>query len=189
MDLTLEEKNILMTIARNSIRKLFDDEEDFDIPDDPFLENKAGAFVTLKKDDALRGCIGYIISDLPLGETLRNAAIQAATSDPRFPALDEEELKKIELEISILSEPFPMASYDEIEIGKHGLILEENFARALLLPQVPIEHNMTREEFLSSLCRKAGLSADFWKTKKLKLSLFTANVFSERDLEKENGRS
>ena len=186
MELTLEEKNILMGIAKNAIRNIFYGDVEPELPDEPFLQNRAGAFVTLKKDEVLRGCIGYIISDLPLGETLKNAAVQAASSDPRFPALSEEELEKVELEISILSEPFPMKSYDEIEIGKHGLILEENFARALLLPQVPIEHNMTREEFLGALCRKAGLAADYWKTKKLKLNLFTANVFAEEDLEEQN---
>lgn len=185
MDITLEEKKILMQIAKEAIQNIFynKDETEINIDDYPFLQNRAGAFVTLKKEEALRGCIGYIVSDLPLAETLNNAAVQAAIGDPRFPKLNEEELSRIELEISILSEPFPMNDYEEIELGKHGLILEESFARALLLPQVPIEHNMTLEEFLSSLCRKAGLSADYWKQKKINIQLFTANVFSEKDLE------
>ena len=110
-----------------------------------------------------------------------DAAYQAAFHDPRFSPLSEEEFGKIKLEISVLSPPFPLASYDEIELGKHGLILEESGRKALLLPQVPIEHKMTRDEFLSALCNKAGLYEEYWKEKQLSLKGFTASVFSEDD--------
>jgi AmmeMemoRadiSam system protein A len=125
----------------------------------------------------------------PLFETVCDAAIQAAKEDPRFPPLNENEFEKIEIEISILSEPFPMNSYDEIEIGKHGLILEESGRRALLLPQVPIEHNLNKEQFLSALCQKGGFNQDFWKEKTLNISMFTAAIFSEEDMENSNAEN
>ena len=147
------------------------------------LKLKAGVFVTITINEKLRGCIGYIQSEDELSKTVMDAAYQAAFHDPRFAPLSEEEFGKIKLEISVLSPPFPLGSYDEIEIGKHGLILEEAGRKGLLLPQVPIEHKMDREGFLSALCNKAGLKEDYWKEKQLKIKAFTANVFSEDDEE------
>jgi len=188
MDLSLEEKEILLALARNSIESLFR-KTDFDIKDKlndyPLFSSKSGAFVTLTIAENLRGCIGYIISSNPLHQTVAQAAVQAAIGDPRFPKLSEHEFDKIKIEISVLSEPFPMKSYDDIVIGKHGVILEAP-RRALLLPQVPIEHNMDRDEFLSALCQKAGLYSEYWKEENLQMSLFTATVFSEDDLDGKN---
>lgn len=179
-----EERKILLNAARKSIESIFTGEK---IPEPdyeryPVLKKHLGAFVTLTINKRLRGCIGYIISDKSLYETVCDAAISAAINDPRFPPLSDAELDLIDIEISILSEPFPMNSYDDIVVGKHGLILEEPGRRALLLPQVPVEHNMNREQFLSALCEKAGLYGDCWKQKQLKISLFTAEVFSEKEL-------
>lgn len=189
MKLTKEEKLILLNTARKSIESLFTEEtlQEPDYETYPVLKSKAGAFVTLTINSQLRGCIGYIISSDPLYETVCNAAIQAAQHDPRFYPLSKEELPKIRIEISVLSEPFPLNSYDDIELGKHGLILEEDGRRGLLLPQVPVEHNMNREEYLSALCQKAGFPPEKWKEKNLTLSAFTATVFSEDKLEEENG--
>jgi AmmeMemoRadiSam system protein A len=193
MELTLEEKKVLMKIARNSIKALFYDDvkpiDEKEIEKFPILKTHAGAFVTLTEDKRLRGCIGYIIADKPLYQTIADAAVQAAMHDPRFPELTKEEYDKIDLEISVLSEPFPVKSYDEIIVGKHGLILTEGFHRGLLLPQVPIEHNMNKEEYLTALCHKAGLRGDAWKEKQLNLEAFTANVFSEKDLTEEENDS
>jgi AmmeMemoRadiSam system protein A len=102
--------------------------------------------------------------------------------DPRFLPVKQKEVELISIEISILSEPFALNNYDEIEIGKHGLILEENGRRGLLLPQVPIEHKMNRDQFLDALCQKAGLHGKYWKTKQLNLSAFTATVFNEENI-------
>ena len=129
----------------------------------------------------MRGCIGYIISNLPLHKTIKDAATQAAIGDPRFPKLTGAEFNKIAIEISILSEPFPMESYDDIIVGTHGLILTEQGQRGLLLPQVPIEHNMDKEEYLSALCEKTGFHPNLWKEKLLGIEMFTANVFSEEE--------
>ncbi len=185
MEITVEEKKSLLKFARDSIESIFS-KQPIDLPEttpESVFNSKAGAFVTLTINSMLRGCIGYIISDSPLINTVRDAAIQAATGDPRFPSLTEPDFEQINIELSILSEPFPMKSYEEIEIGKHGLILEEEGRRALLLPQVPIEHKMNRDEFLSALCEKAGLYSDYWSEKTLKINLFTATVFSEKEME------
>lgn len=100
-----------------------------------------------------------------------------------LPPLSFAELPKLEIEISILSVPFPMNNYDEIEVGKHGLILEEKGRRGLLLPQVPIEHKMNRDQYLDAICEKTGFAPGYWRTKLLKINLFTADVFSESKTE------
>jgi len=185
MNITIEEKKFLLELAREEIAGLFQKSEspEADYNKYPVLQTKKGAFVTLTINSQLRGCIGYITSDRPLYETIKDAAIQAAIGDPRFPSLTKTEFENISIEISILSEPFPMNEYDDIEIGKHGLILDEGGRRGLLLPQVPVEHKMNREEFLESLCQKAGFHPGLWKGKKLDISMFTADVFSEKDFE------
>ena len=188
MELSLIEKKILLTAARESIRSIFSNEKmpATDYSKFPIFKSKSGAFVTITIKKKLRGCIGYITSTDPLFETVCNSAIQAATKDPRFQILKESEFENIELEISILSEPFPMNDYEEIEIGKHGLILEEEGRRALLLPQVPIEHNFNKDQFLSAICQKGGFPSNYWEKKLLNISLFTASVFSEKELENLN---
>jgi hypothetical protein len=183
MEISNEEKQILLTIAKNSVAGIYSktDPAEIDSEKYPVLDKKCGAFVTLTINKKLRGCIGYIITENPLYETIKSAAKKAAVEDPRFPPLRKSELKDISIEISVLSEPFKMNSYDEIELGKHGLIVTEGFRRGLLLPQVPFEHGMDKDEYLSALCQKAGLPADAWKEKVLDIEMFTASVFSERE--------
>ena len=181
MEPTVEEKKILLNIARTSIKSVFTGEKipKPDYEKHPVFKSHSGAFVTLMQFGSLRGCIGYIISDVPLFETVCDAAIQASQNDPRFPSVRQSEIKDLSIEISVLSEPFPLNCYDDIEIGKHGLILEEKGKRGLLLPQVPIEHHMNREQFLNAICQKTGFSSGYWKTKQLKLNAFTATVFCD----------
>ncbi len=185
MEISQEEKKIILGLARKSIASIYskDDNTNNGTQESTTLNSKCGAFVTLTINSELRGCIGYITSDNPLHETIKDAAVQAALNDPRFPALTEEEFNIIEIEVSVLSEPFPMNNYDEIELGKHGLILEEMGRRSLLLPQVPIEHNMNKDRFLSAICQKGGFNPFMWKERTLNINLFTANVFSEKELE------
>ena len=185
MEPTSEEKKLLLTTARQAIISIFTKEKitEPDYTDHPLFKSHCGAFVTLTEDGILRGCIGYIISDIPLFQTICEAAVHAAINDPRFQPVKQNEINKLAIEISILSEPFPMNSYNEIEIGKHGLILEDSGKRGLLLPQVPIEHKMSREQYLDSICQKAGFNRNYWKTKQLKLNAFTATVFSEKNIQ------
>lgn len=185
MEITLEEKKILLSIARNSIASVFNGTKpaSFNSSEYPLLNSHCGAFVTLTINHRLRGCIGYIISDKPLIETVSEAARFAAFEDYRFGALTEKEFEKVSIEISILSEPFPMNGYEDIVIGRHGLILEEKGRRGLLLPQVPVEHHMDRDQYLDAICEKTGFPAGYWKNKQLKINLFTADVFNEFEME------
>ncbi len=183
MVLTEEEKLILLKAARQSILSAFGEQvaEKIGYEKFPSLKINSGAFVTLTIDGDLRGCIGYIMSDMPLYDTVCDAAMQAAFNDPRFPSLNKSEVKFINIEISVLSVPDSISEYDEIEIGKHGLLLDER-SRALLLPQVAVEHHYDREMFLSSLCEKAGMKKNTWKERKLNLKVFTATIFSEKNM-------
>ena len=181
MELSSEEKNILLSAARESIRSLFGN---VDIPTvnykiNPNLKIEAGAFVTLKIKGELRGCIGYITSEQPLFETICKVAKHAAVQDPRFPPLTPKEFNSTAIEISVLSPMKKISGYGEIKIGEHGLLVEEGYSRGLLLPQVATENNYTVNQFLTSICMKAGLSPDLWQRKKLNLKVFSALVFHE----------
>ena len=183
MELTSDEKKILLKAARESILQEFSecDVTKIDYKSYPKLKMELGAFVTLHINNELRGCIGYIIANKPLFETIVEAAKHSAFGDPRFPELSRDELDEVEIEISVLSEFEPIKSYDEIEVGKHGLLLEEG-GRAVLLPQVATEQNYNRAQFLTTLCHKAGLYGNYWKERMLNIKVFTALVFSEEEI-------
>ena len=182
MELTDDEKKILLKAARESILQEFSecDVTKVDYKAYPKLKMELGAFVTLHIKGDLRGCIGYIIAQKPLFEIIVEAAKHSAFGDPRFPELSRDELDEIEIEISVLSEFEPIKSYDEIEVGKHGLLLEEG-GRAVLLPQVATEQNYNRAQFLTALCHKAGLYGNYWEERMLNIKVFTALVFSEEE--------
>ncbi len=172
--LSKEDREYLLQLARKSIKDYFEGKET--TSDRKF--GKKGVFVTLNEDGRLRGCIGFVSPIYDLSEGVIKAARAAAFGDPRFPPLSKEELDKIKIEISVLSEPRPIKPEDVI-IGKHGLIIEYNGYSGLLLPQVAVEWNMNREEFLDAVCEKAGLPPGFWKSKGVKLYAFEAEVFGE----------
>jgi AmmeMemoRadiSam system protein A len=142
------------------------------------LAEKRGAFVTLKVDDQLRGCIGYPLPYKPLAETVAEMALAAAAQDYRFPPIQAEELKRLKIEISVLTLPQPVQNVNEIEVGRHGIIVSKGIAKGLLLPQVPTEYGWDRETFLHHGCLKAGLDEDEWR-KGAQIEVFEAQVFSE----------
>lgn len=181
MALTTEERGILLAAARESIQTLFSEKPTpvIEFSRFPNLKRNAGAFVTLTINGRLRGCIGYLSSQKSIFETVCDAAIQAASNDPRFPPLTREELGKVNIEISVLSLPNPIRSYEDIEIGRHGLILEEGYRRGVLLPQVAKENNYSIPQFLTAICEKTGIDPFAWEHKPLNLHTFTAEVFSE----------
>jgi AmmeMemoRadiSam system protein A len=144
------------------------------------LARPAGAFVTLHNHGELRGCIGHIEADQPLGDVIAHCAIAAATSDPRFPAVTSAELPHLVIELSILGPLEPIQSLDHIEIGRDGLVVELGWHRGLLLPQVATEWNWDRLAFVEQTCHKAGLRRDAWKHG-AKLWKFRAEVFGERE--------
>jgi len=181
LELCTEDKAVLLKGARDSIKSVFNETE-IPCPDFekyPALKIKSGAFVTLTIKNNLRGCIGYILAEISLFETVCDAAIQAAFHDPRFFPLSSEELEQLEIEISVLYPSKKIASYDEIEIGKHGLILNHLGRRGLLLPQVALENNFNSERFLCAVCEKAGFEPYLWQKQKLNIEVFTAEIFSE----------
>ncbi len=142
------------------------------------LTRLSGAFVTLHHRGELRGCIGHIEANEPLGLVIGRCAVAAGTADPRFPAVLDSELNEIEIELSILGPLEPVTDIQEIEIGRHGLVVEQGWHRGLLLPQVATEWKWDREKFLNETCRKAGLPRDAWKTG-AKIWKFEAEVFGE----------
>jgi AmmeMemoRadiSam system protein A len=137
--------------------------------------------VTLTKRGDLRGCIGYVRAVKPLRETVAEMAVQAALHDPRFPPVSASELSGIDIEISVLSPLEEVTDVSQIEVGKHGLVIQEGARSGLLLPQVATEYGWDRETFLDHTCLKAGLPAGSWKRKGVVLLKFTAEVFGEKD--------
>ena len=184
MPLTLYQKRVLLTIARTAIEEYINSNIELDVDsDDPELSQIKGAFVTLHKNNQLRGCVGNIIGYQPLYLTVRSMAIAAASQDPRFKPVERNELKKTELEISVLSQPRVIESIDEIALGTHGVIVEKGvLGSGVFLPQVATETGWSKEEFLSHLCSgKAGLAPDAWKKDDVTIKIFSAEVFSEKD--------
>ncbi len=145
----------------------------------------AGVFVTLNLQSNLRGCIGFALPDKKLYNALEDAAIAAATEDPRFPPVTSEELDQITFEVTVLTPPqeikveVPSEYPSKIKVGRDGLIVKSGFNSGLLLPQVPIEYGWNEEEFLGYTCEKAGLAKDFWKKKETKILKFEGIVFKE----------
>ena len=182
MELTEETKGILMLAARDAIQSLFSEKRppiiDYTYYPD-LLKQGFGVFVTIIVNDQLRGCIGYITSNMSLFDTVCDSAIQAASNDPRFYPIAEEELPNTNIEISVLSPLMDITSYDQIQIGEHGLVLEDEYYRAVLLPQVAVDNNYDIEQFLTALCEKAGIEPYSWKTENLNIKVFTAAIFSE----------
>lgn len=146
---------------------------------------RSGVFVTLNKEDDLRGCIGFPTPIKKLSEGLVDAAISAATRDPRFNPVTTDELNKITFEVTVLTPPkeIKVEEYSEylsqIKVGRDGLIVENNFSSGLLLPQVPTEYGWSEEEFLEHTCQKAGLRKDAWKEKSTIVSKFQGVIFKE----------
>ncbi len=148
------------------------------------FKEKRGVFVSIHRDGELRGCIGHPYPTLPLGEAIVDAAISAATSDPRFEPVRIEELDKLKLEVTVLTpmelvKAKPKDLPKEIIIGKHGLLVRKGMYSGLLLPQVPVEQHWDVEEFLSYTCMKACLPPDAWWDEDTKIYRFEGQIFSE----------
>jgi AmmeMemoRadiSam system protein A len=178
--LTEHERTKLLSIARNAIAA---DLEGLAVRAESPVTGKmgepSGAFVTIRLHGELRGCIGYIESELPLHTVVAQVAVKAAREDPRFPPLSKTELEHSNLEISVLSPLCELDRVDRLQVGEHGLLIELGRHRGLLLPQVAVENGWGREEFLSNTARKAGLPSDAWSDQRAKLFVFTAEVFHE----------
>ena len=146
----------------------------------------SGVFVTLNNADGLRGCIGFPMPDKKLSNGIIDAAIAAATEDPRFSPVKTDELGDIVFEVTVLTPPVeiivtdPMEYLEKIKVGRDGLIIKHSFSSGLLLPQVPAEYGWNVEEFLQHTCEKAGLEKDAWKNEKVKIEKFEGIVYKEK---------
>jgi len=176
---TDEQKRALVEIARDAAHGAAGGLRQI-VRSDAEYPSASGAFVTLKREGKLRGCIGTLECRRSLAEEIARVAVSAAVEDPRFSPLRPEELAGLKVEVSVLGpleaiDPFDPAA---IEIGRHGLVAEQGRRRGLLLPQVATEWGWDREQFLSQTCIKAGLPADAWRTG-ARIYRFDAIVFGD----------
>ncbi|MBN1866062.1 AmmeMemoRadiSam system protein A [Candidatus Sumerlaeota bacterium] len=189
-DIDARDGQWLLALARRTLERLAPDggsqtpDEARVIPDDeipPNVRPKRGVFVTLRKHGALRGCIGYIVSPVPLYRAVIENAVSAARRDPRFPPVSSSEVPDLHIEISVLTVPRKIQTLDEIVVGRHGLIATQGHMRGLLLPQVPGEYGWDRDTFLDHTCMKAGLARDAWRSGKVQFEVFSATIFAEAE--------
>jgi len=189
MNLSLKEKKTLLAIARQTLENHFkgnykvlkEVENSFTIT--PLLKNKAGVFVTLRKQGDLRGCIGTIIGEEPLWEGVRNNVLKSAFHDPRFPPLKESELEKVDIEISVMTPLQKIDDYKKIRLGTDGVIIRKDYHQAVYLPQVATETGWNLDRFLGHLCQKAMLPANAYKSEGIAFHIFQALVFEEKEME------
>ena len=191
--LTSSEKRQLLEIARRSVESAVKEDKAHELPANlpASLMKDRGAFVTLKENGELRGCIGYTVAMQPLAETVRDVAAFAALRDTRFRPVTASELPQLKYEVSVLSPLRRVSDVNQIKIGEHGLMIVKGRTRGLLLPQVAPEQHWDRNTLLDETAMKAGLPAKAWRDKDADLFLFTAVVFGEteisRDLTPEEG--
>ena len=186
--LTNAERRMLLRLSRQSIECRFLGTRSEEPVVSGRLAEPRGAFVTLHESRSghaeLRGCIGRIEPSSPLYRTVMEMAAAAAFEDYRFGPLEQTELGAVSLEISVLSPLSPLRDPELLEPGTHGLVIRLGGRSGLLLPQVAVEQRWDRSEFLSHVCRKAGLRPDSWRDRGARLSIFTAEVFDESEFDK-----
>jgi AmmeMemoRadiSam system protein A len=177
--ISAQDQSALLTLARRSLEARVRREPEPSLECLASLNLVAGAFVTIHRSGELRGCLGRIESDWPLSQVVAHLAAVVADSDPRFDPVEALELADIDIEISVLLPEREIHSIDDIEVGRHGLIVEQGSRRGLLLPQVPTEHGWDRKTFVEHTCLKAGLSPVAWQ-RGAQMFVFEAEVFGEK---------
>jgi AmmeMemoRadiSam system protein A len=183
MDLTQEEKIFLLKLARQAIITKEENKPlDLSRPPQPLYEKKLGAFVTLHKKGRLRGCIGYIEGIKNLYDTIIEMAQAAAFKDHRFGPVTATEIPELEIEISVLSPLHEIDDPKQIVVGQHGIVISNGYYSGILLPQVAIEQNWDRQQFLEHTCLKAGLPRNAYQDPNTHIKIFSATIFNENDL-------
>jgi AmmeMemoRadiSam system protein A len=173
-----DERRLLLGLAHEAILSTLERREIRLDPPTDHLNQPRGAFTTLYLHGELRGCVGYVLPVSPVYRAVADTARAAAFEDTRFEPVTLPEARELKIELSILSPPRPIDA-EEVEIGRHGLLVSMNGRRGLLLPQVPVEHHWDRVTFLEQTCRKAGLPLDAWQ-KGASIEAFTAEIFGEK---------
>ncbi len=174
-----QERRQLLHLAHDAVAAALEKRELELSPPTEHLAEHRGAFTTWHEEGELRGCVGYVFPMYSLYRTIAETAVAAAFNDTRFLPVKSEELPRLKGEISVLS-PIQPIDPDDVEVGRHGLLITYGNRRGLLLPQVPIEHKWDREMFLRQTCIKAGLPGDAWEHG-AKVEAFTAEVFGEHN--------
>jgi AmmeMemoRadiSam system protein A len=174
-----EERRILLRVAHEAIESALEHRTISLDPPLPHLEEPRGVFTTIHLHGELRGCVGYVVPVTPLYRAVAETARSAAFDDTRFRPVTREEARKLEVSLSVLS-PLRPIQPEQVEIGRHGLVVSLAGHRGLLLPQVPVEHQWDRATFLEQTCRKAGLPAEALQLG-ASLEAFTAEVFGDGD--------
>jgi AmmeMemoRadiSam system protein A len=175
-----EERKLLLKVAHEAIATTLEHRELLLTPVLPHLTEPRGAFTTLYFRGELRGCVGHVYPIDSLYRTVAETARAAAFEDTRFWPITLDEAAELEISLSVLSPPRPVQP-EQVEVGRHGVLVSLHQHRGLLLPQVPIEHGWDRITFLEQTCRKAGLPRDAWQTG-AQIEVFTAEVFGDRDV-------
>lgn len=176
------DKVALLKLARTTLEAHFSDESTPACPASPkALTEQRGAFVSLHHGEELRGCIGQLNPDRKLAEVVQHCALSAALEDMRFVPVAQDELRDLNIEISVLSPFRRVQNIEEIEVGKHGLYMEQGQFRGLLLPQVATQYRWDREKFLEQTCLKAGLPTSAWQDPQTIIHTFEAEVFSDTE--------
>lgn len=181
-EFNLQERTLLLGVAHQSIVAAISESEQRTIsldPPTPHLAEFRGVFTSLYLRRDLRGCVGYVFPICALYRAVAETARAAAFDDTRFSRVTKVEAPHLEIELSVLSRPEPIRA-EEVEIGRHGLLISLHGHRGLLLPQVPVERGWNRETFLEQTCRKAGLPPDAWQ-KGANIEAFTAEIFGDKD--------
>lgn len=181
--LSKEDQRRLLELARSTITGFLSGRGKPEVAGKALTEGMrqtAGAFVTLHMHGRLRGCIGEIVPHRELYKAVMDHAVNAAVHDPRFPPVTTADLGALDIEISALTPPVPVAACADIELGRHGIVLEKGGRSAVFLPQVAPEQGWDLEETLTQLCLKAGLAADDWR-EGCRFEVFEAVVFGEHD--------
>ncbi len=174
--LSEEERRAILALARQALTEAVCDRRLLaPFPTEGIFSKRCGVFVTLHARGKLRGCIGVIDGHEPLGESIVRCTASAALQDPRFTQMLPQEVVESEIEVSLLS-PLQRILPEEIQVGKHGLVVEQGMRRGLLLPQVAVEHQLDRERFLEETCCKAGFSRDAWKNPETAIYGFTCEI-------------
>jgi uncharacterized protein (TIGR00296 family) len=182
--LTTDEGNMALRLARRAIEYSIVKKPKPALSPTPVFGHKRGVFITLTKAGELRGCIGFPYPVIPLGDAIEDAAVAAATGDPRFPPVRKDELASIRLEVTILTVPIPVEGDPEkrpekIDVGRHGLIIRGRGTSGLLLPQVATEYGWDSITFLNHTCIKAGLSEQCWTHANVEVLTFEGQIFTE----------
>ena len=177
LSLSAKEKQYLLDLVRSRIsHTLYGRKADFPPPSPGVLNEKMGAFVTLKKEGQLRGCIGRLVSSDPLYLTVGDMAEAAAFQDLRFSPVTMDEFPDLDVEVSVMGPITKCGDLSAIVVGRHGLIAQKGPHRGLLLPQVPVEWKWDRETFLAQTCRKAGLPQNAWHDPDTEIYWFEAVI-------------